>query len=80
MLNAPNICAKHRCKKLVNKMLEPFEVLSDRSKLPYCKLKLLDSWKIHPVFTMDLHEQYKVTDPKKQIIEIGADGEDWVMV
>lgn len=61
-------------------MPEQFEVLSDGSNLPYCKLKPLDSGKIHPVFTMDLHEQYKVTDPKKQIIEIGADGEDWVMV
>jgi len=79
ILNGWNIRAKHRCKKLEDKMLGPFEVLLVASNLRYCKLKLPDSGKIHPVFNIDLQERYKGTDPKKQIIEIEADGEDWVM-
>jgi len=79
MLNGQNIRAKHRCKKLEDKMLRPFEVLSIGSNFRYCRLKLPDSWKIHPVFNIDLLERYQGTDPKKQIIKIEADGEDWAM-
>jgi len=79
MLNGTNIRAKHRSKKLEYKMLGPFKVLSVRSYKRYCKLELPESWRIHPVFNIDLLERYKGTDPKKQIIEIESDGEDWVM-
>jgi len=79
MLNGRNIRAKHRCKKLEDKMFGPFEILSVGKNLRYCKLSLPDSWKIHPVFNIDLLERYRGTDPKKQVVEIEADGEDWVM-
>jgi len=79
LLNGKNIRAKHRCKKLEDKMLGPFEILSVGSNNRYCKLKLPDHWKLHPVFNIDLLERYKGTDPKKQVIEIEADGEDWEM-
>jgi len=79
LLNGRNIRAKHRCKKLEDKMLGPFEILSVGSNNRYCKLKLPEHWKLHPVFNIDLLEQYKGTDPKKQVIEIEADGEDWEM-
>ena len=59
MLNGQNIRAKHRCKMLEEKMFGPFEVLSVAKNLPYCKLKLPDSWKIHPVFNISLLERYK---------------------
>jgi hypothetical protein len=79
MLNGRNIRAKHRCKKLEDKMLGPFRVLGVGSNLPYCKLELPDSWKIHPVFNIDLLERYKGTDPKKKVIKIEADREGWVI-
>jgi len=78
-LNGRNIRAKHRCKKLEDKMLGPFEVLSVGSNNRYCKLKLLEHWKLHPVFNIDLLELYKGTDPKKQVVKIEPDGEDWEM-
>jgi len=79
MLNRRNIRAKHRCKKLEDEMLGPLEVLSVGSNLRYFKFKLPDTWKIHPVFNINLLERYKGTDSKKMIIEIKADGEDSVM-
>jgi len=79
MLNRRNIRAKHRCKKLEDKMLGPFKVLSVGSNQCCCKFRLPYSWKIHLVFNIDLLERYKGTNPKKQIIEIEADGEDWVI-
>jgi hypothetical protein len=56
MLNGRNIRAKHHCKKLDDKMLAPFEVISVGSNNRYCKLKLPDHWKLHPVFNIDLLE------------------------
>jgi len=79
MLNGRNIRAKHRCKKLEDKMFGLFKILSVGKNLRYCKLGLPDSWKIHLVFIIDLLERYKGTDPKKQVVEIEADREDWVM-
>jgi len=79
ILNRRNIRAKHRCKKLEDKMLGPFKVSSVGSNLWYCKIKLPDSWKIHPVFNINLLERYKGTNLKKQILEIEADSEDWIM-
>jgi hypothetical protein len=58
MWNGQNIRAKHRCKKWEDEMLGPFQILSVGSNLPYWKLTLRDSWKIHPVFNIDLLEQY----------------------
>jgi len=79
MLNGRNIRAKHRCKKLKDKMFGPFEILSVGNNQRYCKLKLPDSGKIHPVFNLELLERYKGIDSKKQVIEVEADGEEWVM-
>jgi hypothetical protein len=60
-------------------MLGPFKVLSVGSNNRYCKRKLSDPWKLHPVCNIDLLERYKGTDPKKPVVEIEPDGEDWVM-
>jgi len=79
LLNGRNIRAKHRCMKLEDKMLGPFEIISVGSNNRYCKLKLPDHWKLQPVFNIDLLQRYKGTDHKKQVIEIEADGEDWEM-
>jgi hypothetical protein len=79
LLNGLNIRVKHRCKKLEDKMLGSFEVILVGSNNRYSKLKLPDHWKLHPVFNIDLLERYKVSDPKKQVIEIEADGEDWII-
>jgi len=79
MLNGRNIRAKHRCRKLEDKMFGPFEIISVGSNQRYCNLGLPASWKIHPVFNIDLLELYKWTNPEKPIIEVEPDGEDWVM-
>jgi hypothetical protein len=79
MLNGQNIRAKHRCKKLEDKMLGPFRVSGVGSNLRYCKLELPDSWNIHPIFNIDLLEPYMGTDSKKKVIKIEADREGWVM-
>jgi hypothetical protein len=60
-------------------MLRLFEILSIGSNLQYCKVKLPESWKIHPVFNIDLLKPYKETNIKQHVIEIKADGDDWVM-
>jgi hypothetical protein len=60
-------------------MLGPFKVFSVESNLQYCMLKLTESSKIHLVCIIDLLQQFHGTDPKKQLIEIEADGEDWVV-
>jgi hypothetical protein len=79
ILNSQNIRAKYRWQKLEDKMLGPFEVLSVRSNLRYCRLTLPESWKFHPVCNIKLLEWNKGTQPKKQVVEIEADDEDWVM-
>jgi hypothetical protein len=65
MLNGRNICTKHRCKTLEDKMLGPFEVLSVGRNLRYCKLKLPDSRKMHPVFNIELIERFKLHQPEE---------------
>lgn len=79
MLNEQNIRARHICKKPENMMRRPSEVLSVGRIQRHCKLKFPESWKIHPTSNIDLLEQYQGTNPKKQEIEIGADGDAWVM-
>jgi len=60
-------------------MLGPFKVISVGSNNRYFKHNLPESWKIHLVFNINLLEQYNGTNPKKEVIEIEVDGEDWVM-
>jgi hypothetical protein len=60
-------------------MLGPFEILAVGSNNRYCRLKLPDHWKLHPGFNIEPLERYKGMNPKKQLIEIEADGEEWVM-
>jgi len=79
MLNRRNIRAKPRCRKLEDKMFGPFEILLVGKNQRYCRLSLPESWKIHPVFNVDLLERCKGTNPKKQVVEVEADMEDWVM-
>jgi hypothetical protein len=67
MLNGKDIRAKHRCKKLEDKMLRPFEVFSVRSNLRCCKLLLPGSSKICTVFNIKLLKKYHRTDMKEQV-------------
>jgi hypothetical protein len=79
MLNGKNIRSKGRCRKLEDKMYGPFEVLSEGHNKRYCKLKLPDKWKIHPVFNISLLEKYRGTNPEKEVVEIEADDSGWKM-
>jgi len=79
MLNGKNIRAKHRCKKLENKMYGPFEVIATGKNGRYCSLELPDSWNIHPTCNISLLERYRGSDPKKQVIGIEADDAGWRM-
>jgi hypothetical protein len=79
MHNGQNIRVKQSFKQLQDDLLGQFKVLSIGSNLQYCKVKLPESWKIHPVFNIDLLEHYKCTDRKNQVIKIDAEGNNWVM-
>jgi hypothetical protein len=79
MLNGRNIRAKHRCKKLEDKMFGPFKVLMVGSNQRYCRLELPSSWKIHPVFNISLLERYRGDNPERPVVEIEADEEGWKM-
>jgi hypothetical protein len=79
MLNGKHIRAKHRCKKLEDKMYGPFKVINTGSNGRYCKLELPSTWKIHPTFNISLLERYRGTDPKKQVLEIEDDNAGWKM-
>jgi hypothetical protein len=79
MLNGKNIRSKGRCRKLEDKMYGQFEVISEGHNRRYCKLRLPDSWTIHPVFNIALLERYRGKDPGKQTIEIEADDSGWKM-
>jgi len=76
MVNGKNIRAKHEWKKLEDKMYGPVAVISVGKNQRYCKLELPQSCKIHPTFNINLLEQYRGQDPKKQIAEIEADNVD----
>jgi len=79
MLNGKNIRAKGRCRKLEDKMYEPFEVVTEGHNKRYCKLQLPEKWKIHPVFNIALLEKYQGTNPGNAAIEIEADDSGWRM-
>lgn len=75
-LNGRNFRAEHQCKKLEDKMLGPFEILSVGSYHRYCKLMSPAAWKMNSVFNIHLLERYKEMDPTKQVSEIQADRND----
>jgi hypothetical protein len=73
MLNGKNIRTKGRCRKLEGKVYGPFEVSSEGHNKRYCKLKLPDKLKIHPVFNRSLLEKYRGRNPERELGEIEAD-------
>jgi len=77
MWNGRNIRSKYRCKKLEDNMYGRFEVVSTGKNGRYCTLRLPESWKIHPTSNIALLERYRGTDPKKQVVEIGAHHAGW---
>jgi len=79
MLNGRNIRAKHRCKKLEDKMFGPFKISMVGGNQRYCRLELPNSWKIHPVFNISLLERYKGDNPERPMVEFEADKEGWNM-
>jgi hypothetical protein len=58
MLNKTSIHAKHRCKKLKDKMYGPFPVIDTGSTGLYCMLRSPDCGKIHLIFNIALLETY----------------------
>jgi len=79
MIHGNIIQEKRRCKMLEDKMYGPFKVLSTRKNGRYWNIKLPDSWKIHPTFTIALLEWYRRSDTKKQVIQMDADNAGWKM-
>lgn len=79
MLNGKNIQANHHCKELEDKIYGPFKVLSSGITGTYSTLKLLQSWKIHPMFNIALLLRYRGSDTKKRIIEVKEDDAGWKM-
>jgi hypothetical protein len=65
MLNGRSIRAKHRCKKLEDKMYRPFEVVPTGKNRRSSMIKLLESWKIHPTFNISLFERYRGTGTQR---------------
>jgi hypothetical protein len=79
MVNGKNTHTKHQCKKLEDKMNGPSEVIDAGENERYCRVKLPDSWKIHPTFNITLLERYQGTNPMKHVVEIEADAAGWKM-
>jgi len=79
MLNGRNIWAKHWCKKLEDKMLWQFQILSIGSNVGYCKLKLPELWKNRPVSNLDLLEHDQGTYQEEHVIDIEANRVEWAM-
>jgi hypothetical protein len=79
MLNGKNIRSKGRCRKLEDKMYGPFEVLTEGLNKRYCKLKLPENWKIHPVFDISLLENFRGLNPEREVVEIEAGDSGWKM-
>jgi len=79
MLNGKNIRTKGRCRKLEDTMYGLFEVVTEGHNKRYCKLKLPEKWKIHPVFNIALLEKYRGVNPGKDLVEIEADNSGWKM-
>jgi hypothetical protein len=79
VLNGKNIWANHHCKKLEDKIYEPFKVLSSGITGTYSTLTLLESWKIYLTFNVALLLTYRGSDTKKWINEVEEDNADWKM-
>jgi len=60
MLNANNICTKRLSKKFAPRISGPSKILDQYGELTF-KLKLLEHWKIHPVFHVSLLEPYRIS-------------------
>jgi len=77
MLNRGNILSKGRCKKLVDRMYGPFEIVLVGYNHWYCKLDLPSSWKIHATFNVSLLKGDSGTNANEPRIEIEADNGEW---
>jgi hypothetical protein len=77
-LDGRNIRTKEQCRKLEDTLYEPFQISKLGSNRRWCRLKLPDTWKIHPAFHVSLLEPYR-GDIKARIIHpVEADDEGWV--
>jgi hypothetical protein len=78
MLDGRNIRTKRQCRKLEDKLSRPFQVGKVGSNKRWCRLKLPETWKIHPAFHVSLLEPYKGDIKERVIHPIEADNEGWV--
>jgi hypothetical protein len=79
MLSGKTIRSKESCRKFEDKMYGPFQVLTEGHNKRYCKLKLPDSSKIHPVLNIALLEKYREKNREREVVEIEADDSGWKM-
>ena len=78
MLDGRNIRTKRQCRKLEDKLYGPFQITKVGSNKRWCRLKLPESWKIHPTFNVSLLEPYRGDIKERVIHPVEADNEGWI--
>ena len=78
MLDGRNIRTKRQCRKLEDKLYGPFQISKVGSNKRWCRLKLPETWKIHPAFHVSLLEPYKGDIKERVIHPVEADNEGWI--
>ncbi len=77
MLSSKHLRQQRPSKKLSDRFLGPFEVVSLRGRQAY-ELKLPTQWRIHPVFHVSLLEKFigrTGAEPMREAVEVDSDGE-----
>ena len=77
MLSSKHLRQQRPSKKLSDRFLGPFEVVSLRGRQAY-ELKLPTQWRIHPVFHVSLLEKFigrSGAEPMREAVEVDSDGE-----
>jgi hypothetical protein len=78
MIDGRNICTKRQCRKLEDKLYGPFQISKVGSNKRWCRLKLPETWKIHPAFHVSLLEPYRANLKEREIPPVEADNEEWI--
>jgi hypothetical protein len=78
MLEGRNIHTKRQCCTLEDKLYRPFQISKVGSNKWWCRLKLPETWKIHPSFHVALLEPYRGNQKEREIPPVKADNEEWI--